>query len=71
MKENIGILHISFTKFRVYSKIAREKKEIGKYYQQSVETNPKLGQMLKLAEKDFKSSSINTNGNKGKHTFNK
>jgi len=27
--------------------------------------------MLKLAEKDFKSSSITTNGNKGKHTFNK
>ena len=47
------------------------KKEIGKYYQQSVETNPKMGQMLKLAEKDFKSSSITTNGNKGKHTFNK
>lgn len=71
MKENIGILHISFTKFRVYSTIAREKKEIGKYYQQSVETNLKMGQMLKLAEKDFKSSSITTNGNKGKHTFNK
>lgn len=51
MKENIGILHISFTKFRVYSKIAREKKEIGKYYQQSVETNPKMGQILKLAER--------------------
>ena len=64
MKENIGILHISFTKFRVYSKIPREKK--GKYYQQSVETNPEMGQMLKLAEKDFKSSSITTNGNKGK-----
>ena len=71
MKENIGILHISFTKFRVYSTIAREKKEIGKYYQQSVETNLKMGQMLKLAEKDFKYSSITTNGNKGKHTFNK
>lgn len=32
MKESIDILYISFTKFRVYSKIARGEKETGKYY---------------------------------------